>query len=113
MSKIPQERYDEIKREIIQISESYTLIKQNRTNIKDGIKLNSLVGHEQRHMVLLFMRLNDLIKELNSMDAAQEITIPLLYKRVVNGLKNNLIANCGAEYELEISTDIKLNPYLY
>ena len=117
MSKTPIDRYDEIKREIIQISEIYTLIKQNRANIENGMKqvkeLNSVVRYEQRHMLLLYMRLSDLIKELNSMNAAQEITISLLYKNAVNSLKSNLLENCGAEYQIEISTDIKLNQCLF
>ena len=106
MSKIPRERYDEIKREIIQISESYTLIKQNM-NKEQPTK------YEQRHILLLQMRLNDLIKELNSMKAALEITISLQYKNIVNSLKRSLVENCGGEYQEEIYKDIKLNQYLF
>lgn len=46
MSKIAQERFDEIKREIIQISESYTLIKQNMNK-------EYPTKYEERHFVLL------------------------------------------------------------
>ena len=106
MSKIPQERYDEIKREIIQISESYTLIKQNM-NKEHPTK------YEERHFVLLHLELIDLIKELNSLNATGEVPIQLLYKDVVNSLKRNLEENCGASYKEQLDRNIKLNPYLY
>lgn len=104
--KTAEERYDEIKREIIQISESYTLIMQNM-NKEQPTK------YEQRHILLLQMKLNDLIEELNSMKAAQEITISLLYKNIVNSLKRSLVGNCAGEYQEEIYRDIKLNQYLF
>lgn len=106
MSKTAQERYDEIKREIIQISESYTLIKQNM-NKEHPTK------YEERHFVLLHLELIDLIKELNSLNATGEVPIRLLYKEVVNSLKRNLEENCGASYKEQLDRNIKLNPYLY
>ena len=57
MSKTPQERYDEIQKEIIQISESYVRIKQNRINLKtmkqivENKELNAIIGSEQRRVV--------------------------------------------------------------
>ena len=106
MSKTVQERYDEIKREIIQISESYTLIKQNM-NKEYSTK------YEERHFVLLHLELIDLIKELNSLNATGEVPIKLLYKEIVNSLKRNLEDNCSASYKEQLDRDIKLNPYLY
>ena len=106
MSKTAQERYDEIKKEIIQISESYTLIKQNM-NKEHPTK------YEERHFVLLHLELIDLIKELNSLNATGEVSIRLLYKEVVNSLKRNLENSCGASYKEQLDRDIKLNPYLY
>jgi len=106
MSKTAQERYDEIRREIIQISESYTLIKQNMNK-------EYPTKYEERHFVLLHLELIDLIKELNSLNATGEVPIRLLYKEVVNSLKRNLEENCGASYKEQLDRDIKLNPYLY
>ena len=106
MSKTPQERFEEIKKEIIQISESYTLIRQNMNKEQPA-------GYEQRHIQFLQMRLNDLVKELNEMNSKQEIVIPLLYKDAVNKLRRALLDNCPKEF-VEVANDIDyLNVYLY
>ena len=94
MSKTPQERYDEIKKEIIKISESYTLVKQ-------GMKNKEHTNYEKRHFTLLHIRLIELIKELNSMTAKQEIELPMIYKTMVNRLRRNLYENADCEYKKE------------
>ncbi len=95
MIKAPQERFEEIKKEIIQISESYTLIKQ-------GMKNKEHTNYEKRHFTLLHIRLIELIKELNSMMAKQEIDIPMIYKTFVNSLKRSLYENVDNEYKKEV-----------
>ena len=94
MIKTPEERFDEIKKEIIQISESYTLVKQ-------GMKNKEHVNYEKRHFTLLHIRLIELIKELNSMTAKQEINMPIIYKTLVNALKRSLFENADNEYKKE------------
>ena len=94
MEKTPQERYNEIKKEIIQISESYTLVKQ-------GMKNKEHTNYEKRHFTLLHIRLIELIKELNSMTAKQEINIPMFYKTFVNALKRSIFENADSEYKKE------------
>ena len=106
MNKTPEERYDEIKKEIIQISESYTMIKQNMNKEQP-------TTYEQRHMQFLQIRLNELVKELNIMNAKEEIQIPLLYKDAVNKLRRALLDNCPKEF-VQVANDVKyLNEYLY
>lgn len=115
-----QERFAEIKREIIKISESYTIIRQNRQTNRtleqiqdedfDNDKGSPL--YEQRHIQLLQMRLNDLVIELNSMTTTGEIQIPLLYKDVVNKLRRSLLDNCPKEF-VKVANDVEhLNVYL-
>jgi len=94
MSKTPQERYEEIKKEIIQISESYTIVKH-------GMKNKEHANYEKRHFTLLHIRLIELIKELNSMTAKQEINMSMIYKTMVNGLRRNLFENADKEYKKE------------
>jgi len=120
--KTAEERFVVIKQEIIQISESYTLIMQNRNN---GFFLEKILEnqtgeessrtdnprYEQRHMQLLQTRLNDLVKELNVMAAKGEIKIPLLYKDAVNQLRRSLLDNCSKEYR-KVANDVEyLNEY--
>ena len=124
MSKTPEERFAEIKREIIEISESYTLIRQNRNTAyflekivenQTGEKSSRTESpkYEQRHMQLLQNRLNELVKELNGMSAKGEIQIPLLYKDAVNKLRRALLDNCPKEY-VQVANDVEdLNEYLY
>ena len=106
MIKTPQERYDEIKREIIEISESYVLIKQN-------MEKDHPTKYEQRHFLLLQMELSGLIEELNLLNVSGEINISLLYKDVVNNLKRVLEDSCSAEHREKIIRDVKLIQYLY
>ena len=94
MSKTPEERFEEIKKEIVQLSESYTLVKQ-------GMKNKEHTTYEKRHFTLLHIRLIELIKELNSMTAKQEINMPMFYKKMVNCLKRNLYENADNEYKKE------------
>ena len=124
MSKTAQERFDEIQKEIIQISESYTLIRQNRNTALFLEKMlenqtdekssrTESPKYEQRHMQLLQNRLNELVKELNGMNAKGEIQIPLLYKDAVNKLRRALLDNCPKEY-IQVAKDVEdLNEYLY
>lgn len=106
MSKTAQERYDEIKREIIKISESYVLIRQN-------MEKDHSTKYEQRHFLLLQMELSSLIQELNILNVKGEIHISLLYKDVVNNLKRVLEDNCSAEHREKIRKDVDLIQYLY
>ena len=86
MSKTPQERYDEIKREIIQISESYTRI--NNMDISIG---------KMKHINFLHYRLRELIQELKTMKSS-DVEISLVYKKMVNQLMLDL-GNCkSADY---------------
>ncbi len=96
MSKTPQERYDEIKNDIIKISESYTLIRQN-------MKKDQPTGLEQRHIAFLHMRLVDLVQELNSMTVKLEIEIPLIYKTLVNNLRRSMFDNSDRNYKRDIA----------
>ena len=124
MDKTPEERFIEIKREIIEISESYTLIRQNRNSAfflekllknQTGEKSSRTESpkYEQRHMQLLQNRLNELVKELNRVSAKGEIQIPLLYKDVVNKLRRSLLENCPKEF-IKVANDVEdLNEYLF
>ena len=123
MNKTAQERYDEIKREIIQISESYTLVRQNRQNnfflekilenqTREKSSRTEEPRYEQRHMQFLHNRLNDLIHELNDMTKNGEIQIPLLWKDAVNQLRRSLLDNCPKNF-FKLANDIEsLNEYL-
>ena len=123
MSKTTDERFEEIKREIIRMSESYTLIMQNRNTAfffdkmlenQTGEKSSRTENpkYEQRHMQFLQNRLNELVKELNSMSARGEIQIPLLYKDAVNKLRRALLDNCPKEF-IKVANDVDyLNEYL-
>ena len=105
MDKAPEERFDQIKREIIQISESYVLVRQNMDK-------EDPTAYEKRHFQFLQMRLNDLTKELNQMSAKGEISIPLLYKDAVNKLRRSLLESCPKEFK-QVAKDIDyLNVYL-
>ena len=105
MEKTPQERFDEIKEEIIQISESYTLVRQNSKN-------EELAKYEQRHITLLHIRMVELVKELNKMSASFEIEIPLIYKTIVNNLKRVLYDNAEQKYKRDIAFTKEMNDFL-
>ena len=106
MRNTAQERYNEIKKEIIKISESYVLIRQN-------MEKDHSTKYEQRHFLLLQMELSGLIEELNLLNVSGEIKISLLYKDVVNNLKRVLEDSCSAEHREKIRRDAKLIQYLY
>ena len=123
MNKTARERFTEIKKEILEISESYTLVRQNRQNNfflekiienQTGEKSSRTEEprYEQRHMQLLHARLNDLIKELNVISAKGEIQIPLLWKDAVNQLRRSILDNCPKNF-FKVANDIEsLNEYL-
>ena len=123
MNKTAQERYDEIRREIIQISESYTLVRQNRQNnfflekilenqTREKSSRTEEPRYEQRHMQFLHNRLNDLIHELNDMTKNGEIQIPLLWKDAVNQLRRSILNNCPKNF-FKVANDVEeLNVYL-
>lgn len=104
MNKTAQERYDEIKMEIIKISESYIHIAQN---VKDEPKT-----YETRYFALLHMRLVELIKELNKMSASFQIEIPLMYKTFVNKLRRVLFDYSDQKYKGDITFSKEGNDYL-
>ena len=105
MDKTAQERYEEIKREIIQISESYTLVRQNSKN-------EELTKYEQRHITLLHIRMVELFKELNKMSTSFKIEIPLIYKATVNNLKRVLYDNAEQKYKRDIAFTKEMNDFL-
>ena len=105
MDKTPEERYEEIKREIIQISESYTRVRQNSKN-------EELTKYEQRHITLLHIRMVELVKELNKMSASFKIEIPLIYKTIVNNLKRILYDNSEQKYKRDIAFTKEMNDFL-
>ena len=106
MNITPEERFAEIKKEIIKISESFVLVKQNMNDEKPTL-------YEQRHIQLLQSRLNDLVTELNDMSAKLQIVIPLLYKDTVNKLRRSLLDNCSKEFVKLVNEVEDLNVYLY
>ena len=91
--KTSQERYDEIQKEIWQISDSYTNI------IKDK-KCLDLNDKEKRHIEFLHFRVNGLIKELNTMNL-EDIKIPLVYRSMVNKLRRDMFCLLGSDYKKE------------
>ena len=73
-----RKRYEEIQKEILEISECFIAIK------KQGLSPFAN-GSESTHLKLLFCRLSNLIKELNNI-SAHGIEVPLVYKKMVNDL---------------------------
>ena len=104
MNETAQERFDEIKREIIKISESYTIVMQNA---KDGF-----ARYETRYFTLLHMRLVELVVELNKMSASFQIQIPLIYKTMVNELRRSLFDVSDQKYKSNIAFSKEGNDYL-
>ena len=101
MSKTPieryRERYDEIKREIIQISESYTLMKK-------GKFIADLNADETSHMGMLYYELRELVKELKTL-FLHGVEIPMIYRKMVNNLMYNIKLCTDAEIMEEIRKD--------
>ena len=97
MSKTPQERYDEIRKEIIQISESYVLITRNKLT-------SDLNTDEIRHMGMLYFELRKLVKELKTM-FLHDIEISLIYRQMVNELMYHIKIRTDAEFMKEIRKD--------
>ncbi len=81
MSKTPQERYDEIQKEIWQISESFMIATKNKL-------ISDLTGFDMRHLEFLHYRLGSLIVEMKTL--SHEVKIPLIYKKLVNKLMYDL-----------------------
>lgn len=100
MEKTPQERYEEIKKEIWQISESYT-------NITNGKFYFELKSAEKEHCAFLHFRLNELIKELNELIGGG-IKINLVYRKIVNDLNSKLKMCSNKEYVNDFSNDENL-----
>ena len=97
MEKTPTEIYNEIKREIIQISESYAKVK----NIKAFNELPL-----ERHCALLHERLKELITELKYLEDAGEIKISLVYKKMINKLVEDVYRSSNEGYKENVSMDI-------
>lgn len=100
MSKSPEERLNEIKREIWQISESYT-------NITNGKFYFELKSAQKEHCAFLHFRLNELIKELNELISGG-IKINLVYRKIVNNLNSTLKTCLNKEYVNDFSNDKNL-----
>ena len=77
-----KKRYNEIQKEILEISEYFMMLK------KQGLSAFSN-GSESNHLKLLFCRLSNLMKELNDI-SSHGIEIPLVYKKIVNDLFNEM-----------------------
>ena len=101
MSKTPiegyRERYNEIRREILQISESYVLITGDKL-------IADLNAYETEHMEILYFELRDLIRELKTM-FLHDIEIPMIYRKIVNELMYNIKCCTSAEFMNEIRKD--------
>jgi hypothetical protein len=73
-----KKRYNEIQKEILEISECFMMLK------KQGLS-PMYNGSDANHLKLLFCRLSNLIKELKDI-SSHGIEIPLVYKKMVNDL---------------------------
>lgn len=94
MSKTAQQRYDEIQKEIWQISESYTLTRRNKL-------LSDLNIYEMRHLEFLHYRLRELVSEMKTF-SCEEVEISLIYKKLVNKLMNDISYCVSQEYANEL-----------
>ena len=95
-------RVEEIKKEIWQISESYT-------NLSSGKMYYNLTERERKHCAFLYARLTELIMQLNNVNKSFEIKTNLVYKKMVNNLRDSLWTSTSQEYKDEVlnSEDIK------
>ena len=94
MSKTQQERYDEIQKEIWQISESYTIATRNKF-------ISELTSYEMRHFEFLHYRLRELVSEMKTF-SNEEVEISLIYKKLVNKLMNDISYCVSQEYANEL-----------
>jgi len=101
MSQTPieryRDRYDEIRKEILQISESYVLITRDKL-------IADLSAYETEHMGMLYYELRELVKELKTM-FLHDIEIPMIYRKMVNNLMYNIKLCTDAEVMEEIRKD--------
>ena len=101
MSKTPiegyRERYNEIRREILQISESYVLITGDKL-------IADLNAYETEHMGMLYYELRELVKELKTL-FLHGVEIPMIYRKMVNNLMYNIKLCTDAEIKEEIRKD--------
>jgi len=95
--KTAQERYDEIRREILQISESYVLITRDKL-------IADLSAYETEHMGMLYYELRELVKELKTL-FLHGVEIPMIYRKMVNNLMYNIKLCTDAEIMEEIRKD--------
>lgn len=96
------ERLREIKREIWQISESYT-------KLANGEMVFELTSRERKHCAFLHHRLGELANELSGLQYLGKIEISLVYKKMCNELLKNLFCSADKEYQ----EDVKKNNELY
>ena len=99
MSKTPEERFDEIQKEIIEISESYTLTTRNKL-------ISDLNSYEMRHLEFLHYRLRELVSEMKTF-SCEEVEISLIYKKLVNKLMNDISYCVSQEYANELRAETK------
>ena len=92
--KTQQERFDEIKKEIWQISESYIVITKNKF-------ISDLTSYEMRHFEFLHYRLRELVSEMKTF-SKEEVEISLIYKKLVNKLMNDISYCVSQEYANEL-----------
>ena len=101
MSKTPiegyKERYNEIRKEILQISESYVLITRDKL-------IADLSAYETEHMGMLYYELGELVKDLKTL-FLHGIEIPMIYRKMVNNLMYNIKLCTDAEIMEQIRKD--------
>ena len=106
MSKTPEEIYNEIKKEIWQINESYTRITDNR----HSYELNPT---EKSHCAFLHDRLKELVERLNENKPYSDKPGPsLVYKKMVNLLLHRLYYSATEEYRKTVKNDVQLESLL-
>ena len=93
MSKTPQERFDEIQKEIWKISESFMIATKNKS-------ISDLTGFDMRHLEILHYRLGILVVEMKTL--SHEVKISLIYKKLVNKLMYDLGCCVSQEYANEL-----------
>lgn len=96
------QRLDEIKREIIKISESFLITKQNK---RDN---GAMTPYEVQHIQFLHFRLKELEKALEEM-SIHDIHVPMIYKNMVNTLKSSMYVYLSRDYLTELKEYEKTN----
>ena len=94
MNKSPIDRYNEIKKEIWQISESYSLLLRDKL-------ISELNDREMTHAGFLHFRMRELVTELKQLSDAG-VGIPLIYKKLVNKLIRDLSYCVSQDYGNEL-----------